>query len=225
MNNSESEISNTFTSQLWQDINPIFDSIVEHDFVNELQTGKLSMTSFQYYIQQDAIYLAEYARALNQLAARSNEPELMMKFMQFAQDTLRIERELHDSYFSQYDIEAETSKMPTCFAYTNYLLATTAHQPISVGIAALLPCYWIYPEVGKRIYKNSAKQNPFQTWIDTYAGYVFEESVNEMLELTEKLAQEASPSEKVAMKKAFQTSSRMEWYFWNDAYHQKRWLV
>lgn len=221
----KNKTSNSFTNQLWQNINPIFDSIIEHDFVNGLQTGKLSMSSFQYYIQQDAIYLAEYARALNQLAARSNNPELMIQFMQFAQDTLRIERELHDSYFEQYDIEATAEKMPTCFAYTNYLLATTAHQPISVGLAALLPCYWIYPEVGKHIYKKSAKQNPYQSWVDTYAGYVFEESVNEMLVLTEKLAQQASPMERKAMQEAFQTSSRMEWYFWNDAYHKKNWLV
>lgn len=224
MNITEREDSN-FTKQLWKDIIPIFDSIIEHDFVNGLQSGKLSMSSFQYYIQQDAIYLAEYARALNQLAARSTEPELMMKFMQFAQDTLRIERELHDTYFEQYDIKAVTTKMPTCFAYTNYLLAVTAHQPISVGISALLPCYWIYPEVGKNIYTNSSSKNPYQTWIDTYSGYVFEESVNEMLQLTEILAQEASITEKKAMREAFKTSSRMEWYFWNDAFHQKKWAV
>lgn len=217
--------NNSFTSQLWQTISPIFDSILEHNFVTGLQKGNLSMSSFQYYIQQDAIYLAEYARALNQLAAKSNEPELMLKFMQFAQDTLRIEQELHDTYFSQYNIEATTTKMPICFSYTNYLLATTAHQPISVGIAALLPCYWIYPEVGKQIYKQSKRQNPFQTWIDTYAGYVFEESVNEMLILTETLAQQASVKEKLAMKEAFITSSRMEWHFWNDAYTENKWII
>ena len=217
------QILNSFTNQLWQGINPIFDSIIDHDFVRGLQTGKLKMSKFQYYIQQDAIYLSEYARALNQLAARSNEPDLMMKFMRFAQDTLHIERELHNTYFAQYDIQENPSKMPTCFAYTNYLLATTAHQPISVGLAALLPCYWIYPEVGKHIYKKSIKQNPFQTWIDTYEGYVFEESVNEMLILTEKLAQKASETERTAMKEAFQTSSRMEWYFWNDAYNENKW--
>lgn len=215
----------SFTDQLWQGISPVYDSIIEHNFVNGLQTGKLSMPSFQYYIQQDALYLVEYARALNQLAARSHDPELMLKFMQFAQDTLKIERELHNLYFQQYDIAAANSKMPTCFTYTNYLLATTAHQPVSVGLAALLPCYWIYPEVGKHIYKKSTKKNPYQTWIDTYAGYVFEESVNEMLILTETLAQQASSMERKAMKEAFETSSRMEWYFWNDAYHQKNWIL
>lgn len=214
-----------FTNQLWQDISPIFNSILDHGFVNGIQTGRLSMSSFQDYIQQDAIYLAEYARALNQLAARSNDPEAMLKFMQFAQDTIRIERALHDTYFSQYGIEAGKSKMPACFAYTNYLLATTAHQPLSVGVAALLPCYWIYPEVGKHIYKKAAGQNPYQAWIDTYAGYVFEESVNEMLLLTETLAQQASSSERRAMQEAFRISSRMEWYFWNDAYHHNNWIL
>lgn len=214
-----------FTHQLWQDITPIFNSILAHGFVDGLRTGRLSTPSFQYYIQQDALYLAEYARAVNQLAAKSNDPNTMLQFMQFAQDTIRIERALHDTYFTMYGIEAGTTKMPACFAYTNYLLATTAHQSIAVGIASLLPCYWIYPEVGKHIYKQALGQNPYQSWIDTYAGYVFEESVNEMLQLTETLAEQASPSERAAMQDAFRTSSRMEWYFWNDAYHHNNWLV
>lgn len=216
---------NDFTDQLWQDISPIFDSILKHEFVNGLQTGELSLSSFQYYIQQDAIYLAEYARALNQLAARSDNPEAMLQFMKLAQDTLTIERALHDTYFSEYEIEAGKAKMPACFAYTNYLLATTAHQPVSVGVAALLPCYWIYPEVGKHIYKHATSQNPYQSWIDTYSGYMFEESINEMLVLAKTLAQQASPSERRAMKEAFRMSSRMEWYFWNDAYHYVNWVI
>lgn len=225
MTASGNTTTNDFTSQLWQDITPIFASILKHEFVSGLQTGELSLLSFQYYIQQDAIYLAEYARALNQLAARSNNPDAMLQFMKLAQDTLRIERALHDTYFNEYEIEAGQSKMPACFAYTNYLLATTAHQPLSVGVAALLPCYWIYPEVGKYIYRQSVSQNPYQSWIDTYSGYVFEESVNEMLVLAETLAQQASPSEKQAMREAFRISSQMEWYFWNDAYHRINWAV
>lgn len=214
-----------FTNQLWHDISPIFNSILEHGFVNDLQAGNLSLPSFQYYIQQDAIYLAEFARALNQLAAKSYNPEHMLQFMKLAQETLKIEQDLHDTYFNEYEIGAGKSKMPTCFAYTNYLLATTAHQPLSVGVAALLPCYWIYPKVGKHIYKQAQKQNPYQSWIDTYSGYVFEENVNEMLVLAQTLAQQASPSEKQAMREAFYTSSRMEWYFWNDAYHHNNWVV
>lgn len=214
-----------FTQQLWQDITPIFNSILGHGFVDGLRTGRLSKSSFQYYVQQDALYLAEYARAVNQLAARSSNTDIMLRFMQFAQDTIRVERALHDTYFTIYGIEAGQAKMPACFAYTNFLLATTAHQSLAVGLAALLPCYWIYPEVGKFIYKQAISENPYQTWIDTYAGYVFEESVNEMLVLTESLARQAGPSERAAMREAFLTSSRMEWYFWNDAYHHNKWLI
>lgn len=81
---------NDFTDQLWQDISPIFDSILKHEFVNGLQTGELSLSRFQYYIQQDAIYLAEYARALNQLAARSDNPEAMLQSMKLAQARLPL---------------------------------------------------------------------------------------------------------------------------------------
>ncbi|MVM31699.1 thiaminase II [Spirosoma sp. HMF4905] len=214
-----------FTEQLWQDINPIYDSILAHGFVDELMAGSLSSATFQYYIQQDALYLADFSRALNQLAARATVPDHMLQFTQFAQNAILVERALHETYFSLYAIQPETVKMPACFAYTNYLLATTSLQSVAVGAAAVLPCFWIYRQVGKYIYERAVQENPYRAWIDTYAGDAFDQSVSQMLKLTDHFAELASPSERIQMQEAFRLSSRLEWYFWNDAYTQTRWLV
>ena len=214
-----------FTDQLWQDITPTYDAILTHGFVDELQTGGLSSAAFQYYIQQDALYLADFSRALNQLAARSVRTDDMLQFTQFAQNAILVERALHETYFTLYHIQPETVKMPACFAYTNYLLATTSLQSIAVGAAAVLPCFWIYRQVGRHIYQRAIEENPYRAWIDTYAGEAFDESVNQMLALTNQFAALASPSEQATMREAFRTSSQLEWYFWNDAYTQTRWLV
>ncbi|GAB2558623.1 thiaminase II [Spirosoma aerophilum] len=215
----------TFTDQLWQDISPIYNSILEHGFVNELMAGSLPSPTFQYYIQQDALYLTDFSRALNQLAARATSPDDMLAFTQFAQNAILVERALHETYFSLYDIQPETAKMPACFAYTNYLLATTSLQSIAVGVAAVLPCFWIYRQVGKHIYERAIQENPYRSWIDTYAGDAFDQSVNQMLALTDAYAETAGPLELAQMREAFRMSSRLEWYFWNDAYEQHRWLV
>ncbi|QMW00856.1 thiaminase II [Spirosoma foliorum] len=214
-----------FTEQLWQDISPIYSSILTHGFVDELMMGSLPTATFQYYIQQDALYLADFSRALNQLAARATTPDDMLQFTQFAQNAILVERALHETYFSLYAIQPETTKMPACFAYTNYLLATTSLQSIAIGAAAVLPCFWIYRQVGKHIYERAIQENPYRAWIDTYAGDAFDQSVSQMLDLTDRFAELASPTERAQMQEAFRISSRLEWYFWNDAYIQNRWLV
>ncbi|MBN8821813.1 MULTISPECIES: thiaminase II [unclassified Spirosoma] len=215
----------TFTEQLWQDIDPIYDSILKHGFVDELMAGSLPTALFQYYIQQDALYLADFSRALNLLAARSISTDDGLQFTQFAQNAILVERALHETYFSIYGIEPASAKMPACFAYTNYLLATTSLQSVAVGAAAVLPCFWIYRQVGKHIYQRSIQENPYQTWIDTYAGDAFDVSVNQMLTITDRLAQQAGTTEQKLMRDAFRTSSQLEWYFWNDAYTQHQWQV
>ncbi|MBC3786370.1 thiaminase II [Spirosoma utsteinense] len=214
-----------FTEQLWQDIQPIYDAILNHGFVDELMTGRLPSATFQYYIQQDALYLTDFSRALNQLAARAATADDSLQFTQFAQNAILVERGLHETYFALYDIQPETAKMPACFAYTNYLLATTSLQSVAVGAAAVLPCFWIYREVGKYIYRQAIRENPYRSWIDTYAGEAFDLSVTQMLALTDRFAEAASPVEQDRMRDAFRMASRLEWYFWNDAYTRHRWLV
>lgn len=214
-----------FTDQLWQEISPIYTAILNHGFVTELSSGSLPPATFQYYIQQDALYLTDFSRALSQLAAKADTPDDMLAFTQFAQNAILVEQALHASYFSQYDIEPETVKMPTCFAYTNYLLATTSLQSMAVGVAAVLPCFWIYRQVGNHIYRQATQENPYRSWIDTYAGEAFDQSVSQMVDLTDRYAENASAFEREKMREAFQTSSQLEWYFWNDAYTQNHWLV
>ena len=214
-----------FSEHLWQQITPLYEAILDHDFVKELITGALSTERFAYYIQQDALYLADFSRALAQLAARSESPEDSLQFTLFAQNAILVERALHESFFVSFDITPETTKMPACFAYTNYLLASTSLQSVAVGAAAVLPCFWIYREVGKHIYKLATPNNPYQAWIDTYAGDAFDAAVNQMLAIVDRLVVEASPSLRTNMDDAFHQSSRLEWYFWDDAYKQTRWFA
>ncbi|MFC5409375.1 thiaminase II [Larkinella bovis] len=214
-----------FTEQLWQEISPLYDAILQHGFVKKLTAGSLAIETFQYYIQQDALYLVDFSRALSQLAARSAQPDEMLLFCEFAQNAIRVERSLHETYFTRYNIEPQTEKMPACFAYTNYLLATTSLQSPAVGVAAVLPCFWIYREVGTYIYQRAVSENPYRDWINTYAGPDFDRVVTQMLDLTDRLAETAGPAERAGMREAVRLSSRLEWSFWNDAYTQTRWPV
>ena len=97
------------------------------------------------------------------------------------------------------------------------------HRSYEEGLAALLPCFWIYREVGIHIHKNSADNNPYQKWIDTYSGEEFAKIVQDMIDLTDRSADIASPEIRKLMLQAFVHSTNLEWMFWDGAYNLETW--
>ena len=75
-------------------------------------------------------------------------------FNEHAAGAIAVERQLHESFFSDFGVSeanvAATPMAPTNLAYTSYLLAVAYGGPFPEALAALLPCYWIYWEVGKQ---------------------------------------------------------------------------
>ncbi len=214
-----------FTETLWSSISDIYQAIIRHPFNEELAQGTLPREKFAFYMQQDALYLSDFARALATMAGRAPDEEALLQFVRFAEGVAVVERALHTSYFHEFGIETPTRQQsPSCFAYTNFLLATTACRSYQEGMAALLPCFWIYREVGHDIYKRAAPNNPYQKWIDTYAGQEFGEWVDRAIALTDRIADHASAMQKERMRDAFVYSSRLEWMFWDSAYRLEAWL-
>ncbi len=208
-----------FTQQLWESVSPIYTAIISHPFNQELAAGTLEGRKFGYYIQQDALYLVDFARALSLVASKAEQTQHLLRYIRFAEGAIVVERSLHEKYFRQFGISDQgLEKSPACFSYTNYLLATCFGQPYQVGMAAVLPCFWIYREVGNYIHRHHKPNNPYQAWIDTYAGEAFAAVVEDAIRITEEVAQQASDAVKEQMQQAFVYCSRLEWRFWDSAY-------
>ncbi|TDE18571.1 thiaminase II [Dyadobacter psychrotolerans] len=214
-----------FTDQLWEEALPVYTEIENHPFNQELKDGTLPVEKFQFYIYQDSLYLADFAKALATAGTRAGNSSELLEFLQFAQNAILVERALHIGYFKEYDIDLKSGKAPGCFAYTNYLLAASTFESYEVAVAALLPCFWIYKKVGDYIYENQAKPNSYQNWIDAYAGEDFAKSVENALKICNQLAQNASESTKLKMREAYLTASRLEYVFWDSAYRLEEWPV
>jgi thiaminase/transcriptional activator TenA len=211
-----------FTEKLWKNIAPIYQAILEHPFNRELMQGKLSPERFTFYVQQDALYLAGFARGLSLLAAKSqNAPE---DFISFAAGVFEVEKSMHAEFFEVFQIGKPAQKQsPACFAYTQYVLAQTTLKSYEEGLAAVLPCFWIYREAGNHIHAGASPANPYQKWIDTYASPEFSQVVDRALALTDEAALGAGEGLRAAMEEAFETASRLEWLFWDSAYRLEAW--
>jgi thiaminase/transcriptional activator TenA len=94
-----------------------------------------------------------------------------------------------------------------------------------VSVAALLPCFWIYWEVGKHLLATAAPDNPYQAWIDTYADETFAAGVRKVIAISDQLAEAASPGVRDQMSQAFERAAQLEWMFWDSAYRLERWPV
>lgn len=158
----------------WQQIAPIYEKIVNMPFIGELMNGSLPLEKFQFYMLQDAHYLDQFGRALAIIAARVQDLEDSLAFIQFAEGAVVVEKALHESYFERFGLKEKGNIQPTCHHYGHFLKSTAALEPVEVAIAAVLPCFWIYKEVGDHIYRNQVEgDNPYQKWIETYAGDEF----------------------------------------------------
>ena len=213
----------SFSKSAWEAIAPIFKSIIEHPFNLELTEGTLAKEKFQFYMKQDSLYLVDFARALALAASKAQNPDDLVLLLDFSKGAIIAERGLHEFYFDFYGIKLDVRQAPGCFAYTRFLTSTAAHANYEEALGALLPCFWIYREVGIHIHKNAAKDNPYQKWIDTYSGEEFQEIVQNAIDLTDRVAERANREQREKMLEAFVISTRLEWMFWDSAYRMESW--
>jgi thiaminase (transcriptional activator TenA) len=218
-----------FSREAWDRNAATYEVIRTMPFNAELAAGTLSETRFKHYITQDAHYLIGFGRALTLAAAKAPHPDRIVQFAKSAEGAIVVERALHGSFFRQYGITpdafGQTPLSPACHHYVSYLVATAYGEPYEVLLGALLPCFWIYAEVGRDIHARAAPVNPYRAWIDTYAGEDFHAAVRAMIAATDEAADGASPSLRERMQAAYTRATQLEWIFWDSAYRLEAWPV
>ncbi|MBI3693390.1 MAG: thiaminase II [Acidobacteria bacterium] len=216
-----------FTSELWTSIEPLHARTLQHPFLKGLADGSLPRSRFQFYLIQDAHYLRAFAQALSVLAAKAPRQEWAITLDQHAADALKEERRMHESILRSFGVSAERIEQapmaPANYAYTNHLLATAFRQPFAHGLAAVLPCYWIYWEVGKELKKKGSQNPDYQRWIDQYSGEEYGKAVEQVLRMMDAEAARQSPEVRRALTELFRTSARYEWMFWDMAWREEKW--
>ena len=216
-------------SDWYKEINEKSDSILsqikKHPFVEKLMLGTLSKEVFDLYITQDVIYLAEYKKILAQLAIKCFREKDTQFFLDAATGIITVENVLHQEFLKNEEYYFEAS--PTCELYISYLSRIVQTKSLEEGLAAVLPCFTIYKQIGDYILTNqkAISENIYQNWIDTYGGEEFAQAVNKAIEITDRYASQASPEIRLEMDKAFQKASKLEWMFWDSAYKKELWPI
>ncbi len=217
-----------FTDHLRQLADSIWRAQHEHPFIRGIGDGTLDVEKFKFWVRQDYLFLIDYARTLLLAAAKSPDLPTMTRFAELASATLNVEMDLHRSYAEEFDIsgaelEAE-EKSPTTQAYTDFLLRSAAIDDFLVTVAALLPCFWGFSEIGQRLsLSERPRDERYAKWIDMYSTDEFAELAQWCRDLLDRLAVGMSESSLQQVAVAFIISSRYECQFWDMAYKQERW--
>jgi thiaminase (transcriptional activator TenA) len=97
----------SFSKSAWKEIEPIYKSIIDHPFNQELSKGTLAKEKFQFYMKQDSLYLVDFARALAIAASRSTNPDDLVLLLDFSKGAIISEHGLHEFYFDFYRIKLD----------------------------------------------------------------------------------------------------------------------
>jgi thiaminase/transcriptional activator TenA len=217
-----------FTDELWTDIRSIYAKTLDHPFLSGLASGSLPRSRFEFYLLQDAHYLRAFGQALSVLASKAPREEWAITLNEHAADALKTERQLHESILGSYGVSKEAiaraPAAPTTHAYTSHLLAAVHQRPFAEGLAAMLPCYWIYWEAGKELKKRGSKNANYQKWIDQYAAEEYGQVVRQVLDMMNAEAARLDPQSRGAARNLFVLSARYEYMFWDMAWREERWL-
>lgn len=204
----------------WNMSLPVVEAIKKHPFNRELAQGTLAMDKFAYYIEQDIIYLQCFSRCLALIASKAPF-DYVRCFLRYADYTSLGEQEVVHHYFKEtFHFKKTNLITPATLSYTSYLLAICMSEPVEIAIASILPCFWVYREVGLSIIESATPTNPFSKWISTYAGESFSNTVNEAINIFDAVASNTSDKIRSSMLDAFYKSTVLEWHFWNDSYNK-----
>ncbi len=219
----------SWSSRLWAESEQIYLAILAHPFLTGLSDGSLDPAAFGHYVTQDVHYLRGYARALCVVGAKAPLHTDTAMFARHAAGAVAVELDLHATLLAELGLDsaavAATPVAPTTRAYTSYLLATAYGGSFADGLAAVLPCYWIYAEIGKALVTRGSPDHRYQRWIDTYAGDEFRAVVTEVLALTDRTGQGLGRDDEARARAHFAATARYEWMFWDAAWRRESWQV
>lgn len=212
-----------FSSSVWAQTSSLREEICELFFVKALGDGTLPEQLFTYYLAQDALYLNAYSRVLARASALAPSEEEQRFWANSAHNALVVETQLHKEW-----LQGESGALgPVTKAYVDHLLAVSAQGSYGTLVAAVLPCFWLYANVGEVLLAqyqedqstgaqitepqpNEPQEHPYRRWLETYSDPDFAEATRQAVNIMDSAAAAGSAQERLQMRQAFADSARYE---------------
>ena len=215
------------TDYLFENVKPIWDAYLEHDFIMDMGNGNLCKDKFKDYLIQDYLYLKEYAKVYAMVLVKCENIE-QMKFCQNSiNGILEDESATHIWYlknFGEKIEELEDYKIKEANEnYTSYMKSIALTGDLLDTMVSVLPCAWSYYYIGKKLkesYKENLEANFYKSWIESYSCEGYEKVANSSIEFVNILSENIDDNKKEKLKDIFTKASIYEMEFWDMAYEE-----
>jgi len=202
----------------------------EHPFIEGLVTGNLSSEAFRYYLLQDRYYLEHFSKLYLYIAEKTEDKMIREHLKLNAEELKEGEIFIREGFFRDLDITeqeiSETAIAPTAYHYVSHMyrqLVDGTVNTANTAIAGMLPCAWLYHEIGLRLIDRGSSNALYQRWIETYASEEAAAQIEKECAIINQLYQESNESEREKMLEAFVISSKMEYEFWEMSMNLEKW--
>ena len=221
-----------FSEELRAHAQPIMTAIHEHPFVRGIATGYVPREALIFYVEQDFQYLSEfikiYATAITKLTDRTE-----IKFFANAIDFI-LNSEIHPHHVFcdvagvQYEMLQHATPAPKAYLYESHMYRAADTGLLLNILAAFQACPWTYHEIANKQVQEKANNqaNPFKGWIDFYAKTDDDSQTtlsDQIFDWIDRLASEATSSQREEAMQFFLKSCELEWQFWEQAFYQQDW--
>lgn len=224
-----------FVKKLIDQNSSLLNKIYAHQFNINLFSGKLHRDIFRNYLEQDRLYLLDYAKALQIFAQRLTHEGHAQTFRRYATETVMLEQAIQAKYLQKLSPSTffaekpqQVNKSRVIKAYTEHLLEMAENAPIEVAVVCFIACFWIYKELGEQMSvtiddPSQKEEHPYWDWISTYSDVSFKESTLEMMSIAEEIIEEVKKGEAWALLSeqiaaCFSKSVRFEYDFFEETF-------
>ncbi len=175
----------SLSESLWHRNRALSEAALQHTFVQGIASGELPRATFAHYVGQDAIFLDAYCSAYALALAKSPDQDGLIAFRELL-DAAADELRLHQDYAARWDVDLHQPADPATSAYTNFLLAVAALEPVGHIVAAMTPCMRLYAYLGQQLTAQTAPESPYREWVETYSSAQFEVQARRLEDLLDR---------------------------------------
>ncbi len=211
----------SFSEKLKHNNIDTWNKILNHDFITEIAENVLPIIKFIFYLKQDKIFLRAFCNLLTAASTITYDEDIKLWFEALMESTTKYEIPMQDEILQRLDnnyLNSGVSAENVTRDYITYMNSVSNSEDLALIVSAIGPCPWTYYEISNALIKKNVKSKAFKKWLQYYSSNESGRQVNELKQVLNKLARNASEKKKIEMNSRFSISCNYELKFWDMAY-------
>jgi thiaminase len=197
-------------------VQPVWERILDHRFLRETRDGTIAHETFATWMRQAYVFVEAAIPFIALLIPKA--PKDHRSGLGVVIPTLEKELELFRDRAKAAGVSLE--RIQPAFvnhAYIQFLLSTGYGRPYAEGLTVLFVAEKAYYESWMQVKAGIDRNSVWYPFVENWTSEAFAGWVEHLEAQVDELAEQAGPSERLAMERAFELTAKYELAFWEMA--------